>query len=563
RLRSRPDLYKTIYLPGQGAYFERHGLLYLDSDALWRLDERLAEGQAFLGILSHDPSLNGLFSVLGHAVDQPLGAESAAMLRAMFDRISTTLEAQLAGHPKALSWRDELLGDNDRPQRGFILVQPKLDRTSLEAAGEALSFIRALAQSEDIGRGGVRVRLTGPVAMDEEELVNVSEDSAKATLLSFALVCVILFLGLGSPFVVLAILATLVIGLVWTAAFAILAFGHLNLISVSFAVLFIGLGVDFGIQFGMRYREELTPDKSKERALKETALGVGTALGLAAATAAISFLAFAPTRYRGLAELGVISGFGMLAALVANLTVLPALLRLLPTDSKKSFVAGRPADLLNLAVTRYRRAVLIGSLLIAMGCVALFPALRFDFNPLNLKDPTTDAVMTFRDLLNDPDTTPYIISVLAPHLEQAQALAAKIEQLEVVDKAVTLASYVPEHQDEKLEIINDMSLMVQPMLLAQPPPSPPDLSRELEAIEAFCGKLQHLKTPTDAAEYSSAVLRLVRVLLAFESAARGSNDKLADLRGNLIGDLPRALKSLKTALSAQRVTLESLPQDLK
>ena len=111
--------------------------------------------------------------------------------------------------------------------------------------------------------------------------------------------------------------------------------GELNLISVAFAVLFVGLGVDFGIHMCLRYREELAGDADKAEAIRRAGGAVGGALALSALSAAAGFYAFLPTDYRGLAELGLIAGTGMFVALVANLTVLPALLALLPRPSAR------------------------------------------------------------------------------------------------------------------------------------------------------------------------------------------------------------------------------------
>ena len=102
---------------------------------------------------------------------------------------------------------------------------------------------------------GVRVRLTGSAALAQEELGSVEEGMGLAAVLSLGLVVVLLFAGLGSARLIAATVVTLLMGLVWTATFAFAATGSLNLISVAFAVLFIGLSVDFAIHFGLRLRE--------------------------------------------------------------------------------------------------------------------------------------------------------------------------------------------------------------------------------------------------------------------------------------------------------------------
>ena len=148
--------------------------------------------------------------------------------------------------------------------------------------------------------------------------------------MSLVLVIGLLMIGLRSKRLVAATLLTLIMGLIWTAAFAIMALGTLNLISVAFAVLFIGLSVDFGIHYGLRYQEGMDRGEDHARALGEAAERTGGALTLCAVSAAIAFYSFLPTDYLGLAELGLIAGTGMFIALFANMTVLPAILTVLP-----------------------------------------------------------------------------------------------------------------------------------------------------------------------------------------------------------------------------------------
>src|SRR5262249_31126051 len=158
-----------------------------------------------------------------------------------------------------------------------------------------------------------------------EELKSVSEGAVSASLLSFGAVALILIFGVASARLVFWALVTLIMGLLWTAGFAIFAVGFLNIVSVAFAVLFIGIGVDFGIHFILRYQEELGLGNPNSGALRVTGATAGKAIALGAPTTALGFFAFTPTDYHGLAQLGLISGTGIFVAVVTSLTVLPAL----------------------------------------------------------------------------------------------------------------------------------------------------------------------------------------------------------------------------------------------
>ena len=215
--------------------------------------------------------------------------------------------------------------------RRFIVIQPVLDFASLQPASKGMRAVRRLAAENDLDPAhGVRIRLTGSVALEDEELQSVEQGMGLAALLSLTLVMGLLLVGLRSGRLIVATAAALIMGLIWTAAFAFAALGALNLMSVAFAVLFIGLSVDFGIHFGLRYQEAVDARDGHAEALRRAASGVGGALTLCAVAAAIGFYSFLPTDYRGLAELGLIAGTGMFVALFANMTVLPAFLTLMP-----------------------------------------------------------------------------------------------------------------------------------------------------------------------------------------------------------------------------------------
>jgi uncharacterized protein len=566
RLGHEKKTLEWVYDPEQTDFFSKNGLLYLDKNELLQLSDRLTEAAPFLGTLAHDPSLSGLFTLISRALDENLSPDYRGRLKKMLDSISGIIDAQLAGRQITLSWRNQFVegamaqgGDT----RHFILVKPVFDYTSMQPGKKGVDTVRRVAQELQLDpQHGVRVRLTGDVPIEDEELDSVSRGAGIATLVSTLLVCIILFLGLRSTRLVAAILITLFVGLIWTAAFTAFAIGYLNLISVTFAVLFIGLGVDFGIQFGMRYKEELNRTKSHDLALSEAARGAGGMLTLAAVAAAISFFSFTPTSYRGLAELGVISGMSMFVALISNLTLLPALLKLMPTDMESKLPKSSILTRLRFPVRRHRKRILGAAALFGAISLALLTQLRFDFNPLNMKDPNTESVATFLDMLKDLNTTPYTIDVLAGNLDEAKNVAAKLEKLPVVDKAVTLASFVPDDQDEKLAIIADMTLLLQP-LVTPSQGAAPSMDEERQALEKFQKKLREAGVNNPDPAFSASMKRLAVALEKFKSAAGWPENALKQLRESVVGDLPQNLAQLRNLLQPQHIELKDVPQDLR
>ena len=308
-------------------------------------------------------------------------------------------------------------------------------------AAEAIAAIRDRARVLGIDAGhGVTLNLTGPAVLDQEELESVSSGAFLASVLTTVAVAALLVWGLGSWRLIAATLFTLPVGLIATAALATLMIGRLNLISVTFAVLFVGFGVDFGIHLALRYREALNRQQQCQAALQEAVIGVGNAFSLSAFCAIIGFLAFVPTDYLGLAELGIISAGGMAIAWFMSLTLLPALLCLMPLRPQETLPLHRPRLL--PAIERHSRAVLAVTGLLGLAALVLVPRLEFDFNPLHLKDPASKSMRTLQALAADGTSTPYMIEIVAPDLDQANRIATQVEALEVVAQAITLQSSV-------------------------------------------------------------------------------------------------------------------------
>jgi predicted RND superfamily exporter protein len=278
RMEAAPELFHDVYLP-LNPFFEQNALLFLDTDQLQDLADRLARVQPYLSGLAKDGTLRGLTMMLARGLRAAReGDVGGEQLLPMFERLAAALEARLRGEDYTLSWA-EIVAQGDLaldPNRRFIIAQPVLDFSNIAAAEKPLEAVKRFARAQGLTEeNGVRVRTTGDVALSYEEMELVKGQAATAGLASFVAVAALLFLALRSARLVLATTFTLVIGLIWTAGFAAAAIGHLNLISVAFAVLFIGLGVDFGVHLCLRYQELLGQGREHAVALTETARGVG------------------------------------------------------------------------------------------------------------------------------------------------------------------------------------------------------------------------------------------------------------------------------------------------
>ena len=279
--------------------------------------------------------------------------------------------------------------------------------------------------------------------------------------------------------------------------------------------------------------------------------------------AAIGFYSFLPTDYTGLAELGLIAGAGMFIALFANITVLPAVLALRPPARHN--VVGRGVSPFGPSVSTRGGgwAVVAGAFVLALAAAALLPQARFDFDPLHLKDPKTESVSTLFDLMEDGRTSPYVITVLAPDLDSAVALAKKISQLDEVDKAVTLADYVPEDQEDKLAMVEDVAFFLSPSLAVPPRATRPDAAERHAALDAFRPKLARFSSAARDGKTRAAARRFLAALDVLVGGASGAAATLEQLETRLTSTLPNRLDVLRQSMDAAPVTLKDLPPGLR
>ena len=543
-----------------GPFFAKNGLLYLSLGEVKQTTEGVIKAQPVLGTLAADPTLNGLARALSFV---PLGIKEERISWADFERplgvIANAIDALLDGKQGPVSWSELLTGDRTNPSdlRRFIEVKPVLDFADLQPGSEASELIRSTAARLGlVPEKGVRVRLTGSVPMADEEFGTVTEGAALNAALTVAAIFLILWLALKSGRIIFAVLVGLFAGLAMTAAVGLALVGALNLISVAFAVLFVGIGVDFGIQFSVRYRQERHDKDALREALIAAGQNAGKPRTLAAAATTAGFYAFLPTDYRGVSELGLIAGSGMMIAFLTSITFLPALLALLNPPGEPHDVGYRMLAPADRFMARHRRAILA---LTAIGVAAGLPLLarlEFDFNPINLRSSKVESVSTFNDLMQDPVTAPTTIEILAPNLAEAQALAAKIDRLPEVARTVTLASFVPDQQPEKLALIRDAADLLGPTIEpsdVQPSPSDAETKATLkEAADAY-------RTASKTGGGSAVA---VHVANALDKLAGASPDTRGIAESALLEGLKLRLTQIREALKAEPVTIKDLPPEI-
>ena len=560
-LATRSDLIHSVRQIQGGNFFARNGLLYLPTDKVARVTDGLTRANALLEILAADPSLRGTLNALSLGITGVhLGELNLDDMTRPVTMAADTAENVLAGRPASFSWR-ALAGGPAEPTdlRRFIEVEPVLDFMVLEPGRAATDAIAQTASDLKLGADyQARVRQTGRIPTDDDEFGTLKENAGLNAAVSLLAVLIILWLALRSARIIFAVAVSLLVGLAISAAWGLFLVGALNLISIAFFVLFIGLGVDFGIQFNVRYRAERHDYPELRTALHSTAVKVGGPLALAALATAVGFSSFLPTAYRGLSELGEIAGSGMIIAFVTSITLLPALLAVLNPPSEPhpmGFAQLAPVDRF---LELHRIAVVVIIILVVVLASPLLFWLQFDFNPLHLQSPKVESVATFLELRKNPQTGANAIEIEAPDLAAANATAQRLSALPQVSQTRTLSDLVPGDQDEKLKFIHDAETAIDASLNPREVDRPPTDQEDIEALSSVADAL--LKVAGNNQGPGADAARQLSELLTQLAEA----DPFVRMRAETAVTAPLriSLDQLRQELKPERITTENIPSDV-
>jgi uncharacterized protein len=558
KLSDQKDHFRSILEAGGGPFFQKNGLLFLPTEEVVALTKKLGEAKPVIQTLAQDSNLRGLTTALNYGlIGVRMNQYTLDNFSGTLNMVSDTLDEAIAGRAASFSWRAMLNGRPPTPdeRRRFLEIRPVLDYAALMPGKVATDAIRQAAADLDIG---AKLRLTGPVAIADEEYATLEEGAFTNTTVTIVVVLTILWLALRSFGIILAVAISLLVGLSITAAVGLALVGALNLISVAFAVLFIGLGVDFGIQFSVRYRAERHEVDDLHQALVNTASHVGAPLTLAAAATAAGFLSFLPTDYKGLSELGLLAGLGMIIAFLTSITLIPALLTVLRPPGEPKEMGFKRLAPLDRFMERHRIPIIVGTGLVVAAGLPLLYWLQFDFNPLNLRSTKVESVATFLELRSDPAIGASSIFVLAPSMEAAKSDLEKLSKLPEVSSVKTIESFIPDDQQPKLAAIRQLATVLDPVLRPDPNKKPPTDADNVAALKAAVDALKQ-SAGTQTGRGATAAKRLADDLAKIAS---GDEAMRGRVHAAMIPSLNTALDELRNYLQAQPVTLETLPPEI-
>jgi uncharacterized protein len=554
--------FESVQPLGSGEFFEKNGLLFLPVPEIGQLTGQLESAAPLIEIMAGDPSIRGLTGALETGLAGiKRGQVKLDSTERPFNLIAQTVESVLKTGTGTFSWRemvsDKPLTDSDR--RSFIEFKPVLDFNALEPGKDATDAIRQAARDVNLpGEYGARLRLTGPVPIANEEFATVQDGAIVNGIGTVLVVLFILWMALHSPKIIFAVFVNLFIGLSITTAVGLWMVSSLNLLSIAFAVLFVGLGVDFGIQYSVRYRSERFKGDDLRTALEKAAERSAVPLSLAAMATAAGFLSFLPTDYKGISELGEIAGVGMLVAFTTSITVLPALLNLLNPPGESEPVGYAFLAPVDQFLEDHRVIIIVGTLVIAVAGLPLLYFLRFDFNPVNLRNPKVESIATFLDLRKDPNTGANAINVMTNSDTEAKKIEERLAKVPEVLSVRSLDNFVPEEQPAKLKLIAQAAKVLNPALN---PDSIDPAPSDQENVESLKGSSENLRKTAGAAKSPGAVAsrRLADALSKLADSSQATREKAQAV---FVDPMKIMLGQLKSSLQAQPVSLKNLPPEL-
>ena len=587
RLNEDKSVFREVFYPGGLPFFRTNGLLFMPLEDIRRLRATLTMAAPVLRELATAPSVQTLFTSLTGQIDVYLESgdpDDLASLTFMLTTLDKGFKA-FGGNGKTMSMDSFLKGgdDNTKPsmlesagkQQVITMLPIKVEGSfvasekSIKAARSALNDILKKPEFK-----GVTAGLTGVPVLEYEEMATSQRDLQIATILSLVLTVILLLFAFRGPLNVIAAMVSLIVGICLSFGFATMAVGHLNILSMVFAIMLIGLGIEYGIQVVLRYQEELNNGATGQKAIE---IGLTTnirSIIMAAATVAMAFATFAFTDFKGIAELGIIASGGVFICVLATFTVLPAMLVLLERFRKPLSSPGAVPQshlskhsIFDIIFAR-PKVVIAATLLLSTGCLYPTLTMRFDYNLMNLQAKGLQSVEYAYKLMRSKENSGYFAVVTARDKAEALSLTERLEKLPAVDHVVSTLTFVPEQQKEKLA-----ELAALRAVMADVRPVPYEEKLQLMALPAvfenFRNRVERLAKVLEAQKTPQAkpIRTFLVTLDSFFTTLEKEKDKnalgmLREFQGGMFAELPDKLKMMKESLEAVPINESDVPPEL-
>lgn len=587
RLEGETNIFTDIFYKGDLQMMGRKALLFVPEEDLQELDRTLKSYQPFLQQFLQSTNLTSLFGQINRqfrTARRTSEAESVE-IEALIDAIPA-LERIVAQGTRALEMPgtppspgiNALFGADDEAEQAMYIT----------FAGGQIYLVTARARNDDLRRiaverlrelvadtqaevSGLNVGITGEPVLQIDEMAQSQKDTMAASgiaLVGCALIFIYGYRQMARP--LKAVLA-LVMGLGYTMAFTTLVIGHLNILTITFVPILIGLAIDFGVHLITRFEEELRngvePGAAMHVAMVNTGLGIFTG----ALTTSGAFFAMGLTSFKGIQEMGVICGAGMLLGLIAMITLLPALLLLGKHDTakqKEPVRDDRRARLERLWLQRPRLVVAVTVVLIVVSVIQA-RHLFFDYNLLNMQSKDLPAVLFEKKLIRSADKSVLFAAVVADSKEEAIALEEKIKGLKTVASVESMSRFLAEDQTAKLALVQNIKATVGGLTFPELDSAAvdvPELSRTLWSLQGYLGlaadmaRNEEPKLTTQLQSLRDAIVRFRKTMLENEQFA---SRRLMEYQQALFNDIHNTFYMLRHQEARDGLTINDLPEALR
>ncbi len=589
KLRQYPQDFLKIFHRIDTKYFRTKGLLYLDHEELVDLGNKIESHENFLEDVNASPGLNQLVKSINTEISAGMvdslltgfiGGEDSEEEKDETADLSLliNLEQQMLAHLKGETtyrspW-NSFLTDSEKSiaedgylvsedeKLMFILIVPNEDNKAATAIPDSIGFLRDLIEETRAQFPGIEVGLTGEDVIAADEMYTTQVDVQKASqiaLAGIALLFILAYRGVVKP--LLAIFA-LVIALCWSMGWTTLAVGHLNILTIVFTTILIGLGIDFGIHILERYKEERTAGDDVLQALQKTVQGTGRGNFAGAVTTAMAFGGMILTDFVGIAELGKISGGGILLCMISMILLLPALITVEEKITKPRYLpkrSDRKGRLLEKFFKNYRAIIFVSMILFVLSLLSL-RTVAFDYNILNLQAHGTEAVKYEMKVIETAGRSAWSVAVLADSLEETRKKHKALEKLSTVGNVESIISTLPEEQEKKIETIKELAPLLS------------DLEVETDLVPVSYARLiktmKRVRFKLQGKEDKGGVTKARKLAQSFLDESEKVDVEVAEKRLNsfsekLFADYRGKIADLKKNVSASPVIVEDMPENLR
>ncbi len=587
RLEAETNLFKNVFYKGDLRMMGSKALLFVPEKDLAELRTTLHDDLPFIQKFGQTTNLVSFFNLVNtqfRTARQETNAENDALVKALpaLTRIIELARESLArsGMPPSPGVA-ALFGSGDEAAAAsyitfnhatIFLVTAHAPTADLNEA--AVKRIRELMAQTKQEVSGVNVGLTGEPVLELDEMAQSQTDTTIASIVSLILCALIFIYGYNETGRPIKATVCLLLGLAYTFAFATLTVGHLNILTITFLPMLIGLAIDYAVHLITRYEEELRHGKTEEEALTRAMMFTGQGIFTGALTTAGAFAAMAFTDFKGIREMGIICGGGLMICLIPMLTALPALLLRGKQNvlDHKIHEDERRARIENIWL---QRPVLVALVVLGISAVAAMEARRvkFDYNLLNMQSARLPAVVFEKKLINSADKSVLFCAVEANSLDEAVRLEKQIRALtNVVADVESIAGFLAEKADDKLRVISEIKSLVAPLEFGVPDAWPVqigDLSQTLYSLAGYAGLARDSVSNEPALQaqllaMQNAVQSLRKTMLGESATAQAVNaEKLGQYQQALFEDLRQTFAALRGQDDRAPLRIEDLPVALR